>query len=806
MSTAPSQSGDQRCDLPIEGMTCAACAARIEKRLAKQPGVSSASVNYATKVATVRFDPGAVDVQSLAKAVDDLGYSARVPEAAPSALPSSRPALGVLHPHGNGPAPEASTTASGPPPMVTSAGTPPQAASLGHIHASPADAETRRLLMNLVIGAALALPVFIIAMSHGKLDSLVGPTFTEWSHWIQLALTTPVLFWSGRRFFRAAWKGLLHFSFNMDTLVALGTGSAYVYSLVATIWPGFFAIGVHDPASHAGVPVYYEAAAVIIVLILLGRFLESRATSRTGAAIARLISLQPRTARVLIDGREVDVSIESVRVGDIVLVRPGEKIPVDATVQSGRSSIDESMLTGESMPVDKSEGSIVFAATLNTTGSLRLVATRVGADTVLQQIVRLVREAQGNKAPIARLADRVSSVFVPIVLGIALLTFIVWWLLSPVETRLSMSLTAALSVLIIACPCALGLATPSAIMVGTGRGAEMGILIKGGEALETAHKLTAVVLDKTGTITEGKPTLTDIISAPGIGERELLRMAASAERDSEHPLAAAIVSAAKAQSITLAQSTSFLAVVGQGIEATIEGRRVLVGTPSLLQSRGVSVSLTDRAAALSGQGRTVLHASIDSTEWGLLAVADRVKATSKQAVDRLRSMGLQVIILTGDNRATARAIADELGIDDVHAEVLPGDKSDHVAALQREGHVVAMVGDGINDAPALAQADIGMAIGTGTDVAIEAADITLMRGDLRSVPDAIALSHATMRTIRRNLFWAFAYNVVGIPIAAGVLFPLTGWLLSPIIASAAMAMSSVSVVTSSLRLRTARLD
>jgi Cu+-exporting ATPase len=643
-------------------------------------------------------------------------------------------------------------------------------------------------------------------MSHGKFEALVGPPLSGWSHWIQLALTTPVLFWCGRRFFRAAWKGLLHFSFNMDTLVAMGTGSAYIYSLAATIRPGFFAARTHADPSQQGVPVYFEAAAVIIVLILLGRFLESRASSRTGAAIARLVALQPRTARVFIDGREIDVAIESVRVGDVVLVRPGEKIPVDASVQSGRSSVDESMLTGESMPVEKSQGDTVFAATMNATGSLRLAATKVGADTVLQQIVRLVREAQGNKAPIARLADRVSSYFVPIVLGLALVTFIVWWLVSPIDTRLSMSLIAALSVLIIACPCALGLATPSAIMVGTGRGAEMGILIKGGEALETAHKITTIVLDKTGTITEGKPTLTDLIAAPGADERELLRMTASAERHSEHPLAAAIVSAAASRSIPLAEPSTFNAMVGQGVEATVVGRRVLIGSPSLLQSRGVPISLLPRAAELAGLGRTTLHVAIDGAEAGLLAVADRVKSTSKQAVDRLHAMGLKVVMLTGDNRATARAIATEIGVDDVHAEVLPGDKAEHVAALQRQGHIVAMVGDGINDAPALARADIGMAIGTGTDVAIEAADITLMRGDLRSVPDAIALSRATMRTIRRNLFWAFAYNVVGIPIAAGVLFPLTGWLLSPIIASAAMAMSSVSVVTSSLRLRTAKLE
>ncbi len=775
MSTAPSQEGGERCDLPIEGMTCAACAARIERRLAKQPGVTSASVNYATKVATVRFDAGTIDAGALAKVVDDLGYSASVPEAiaAKSAAP-------------------------------VNAGVPPAAAN-----AAPADisdAEARRLFSNLLVGAALALPVFIIAMSHGKLEAIVGPPLSGWSPWIQMALTTPILFWCGRSIFRSAWRGLLHLSFNMDTLVALGTGAAYFFSLAASIWPGFFV--PPRPAahtSHADVPIYYESAAVIIVLILLGRFLESRATGRAGAAIARLVSLQPRTARVVRNGLEVDVAIESVRVNDELLVRPGEMIPVDATVRSGRSAVDESMLTGESMPVEKSEGSGVYAATMNTSGSLRLVATRVGAETALQQIVRLVREAQGNKAPIARLADRVSSFFVPIVLGLALVTFIVWWLASPIESRLSMSLTAAVSVLMIACPCALGLATPSAIMVGTGRGAEMGILIKGGEALETAHRLTAVVLDKTGTVTEGRPTLTDIIAAPGFDEGELLRLAAGAERHSEHPIAAAIVNAAHSRGLTLAEPTEFRAIAGQGVEATADGHRVLVGTPSLLKSRGVQAALSERAAELERQGRTTLRVSIDAHEVGLLAVADRVKATSKDAVDRLHDLGLKVVMLTGDNPATARAIGGEVGVDDVSAQVMPADKAEHVALLQRRGHVVAMVGDGINDAPALARADVGMAIGTGADVAIEAADITLMRGDLRGVPDAIALSRATMRTIRRNLFWAFAYNVVGIPIAAGALFPLTGWLLSPMIASAAMAMSSLSVVASSLRLRTARL-
>jgi Cu+-exporting ATPase len=554
------------------------------------------------------------------------------------------------------------------------------------------------------------------------------------------------------------------------------------------------------------VPVYYEAAAVIIVLILLGKYFEARATGRTSAAIKRLIGMQARTARVMRDGTEQDVPIESVIVGDRVLVRPGEKIPVDGNVESGQSAVDESMLTGESVPVEKAAGDSVFGATMNTTGALRLVATKVGADSALQQIVRLVQEAQGSKAPIARLADKISGVFVPIVIGIALVTFVVWWFASPVESRLSMALVTAVSVLIIACPCALGLATPTAIMVGTGRGAEKGILIKGGEALETAHKLTAIVLDKTGTITHGKPAVTDIIPAPGgtLDERELLRLAASAEQHSEHPLAAAIVREATARGLSLAEPIGFQAVVGHGVEAQVDGHAVLVGKAALLAQRTIQSALAEKAAALAAMGRTPMFVAVDSREAGIVAVADTVRPESKEAIATMHALGLRVVMMTGDNQRTAEAVASQVGVDVVFADVLPKDKADKVKALQAEGHVVGMVGDGINDAPALAQADVGLAVGTGTDVAMESADITLMRGDLRAVPQAIALSHATMRTIKQNLFWAFIYNVVGIPIAAGVLFPFTGWLLSPIIASAAMAFSSVSVVLNSLRLRHSR--
>ncbi len=792
-----------RADLPIEGMTCASCANRIEKRLGKQPGVTSASVNFATKVATVKYDPEATGPEKLAKAVDDIGYKAVVPPA--SLAEVNAPHGHADHDHAAMLAAQRDGTHAGHA-MSGGAGSEDHSA-----HMNVGEAETRRLLTKMIVGAALSLPVLVITMSHGTIEAFN----VSWINWLQLALTTPVMFWCGWQFFRSAWKGLRHFSANMDTLVAMGTGAAYLYSLAATIWPGFFAgvSGTTARAAHADgamgmtmVPVYYEAAAVIIVLILLGKYFEARATGRTSAAIKRLMGMQARTARVMRNGAEQDVPIDSVVVGDRVLVRPGEKIPVDGNVESGQSAVDESMLTGESVPVEKAAGDSVFGATMNTTGALRLVATKVGADSALQQIVRLVQEAQGSKAPIARLADRISGVFVPIVIAIALVTFVVWWFASPVESRLNMALVTAVSVLIIACPCALGLATPTAIMVGTGRGAEKGILIKGGEALETAHKLTAIVLDKTGTITHGKPAVTDIITAPGatLDEREFLRLAASAEQHSEHPLAAAIVREATARGLSLTEPIGFRAVVGHGVEATVDGHPVLVGKAALLAQRDIQSALAENAAGLAAKGRTPMFVAVDGREAGIIAVADTVRLESKEAIATMHALGLRVVMMTGDNQRTAEAVASQVGVDVVFADVLPKDKADKVKALQEEGHVVGMVGDGINDAPALAQADVGLAVGTGTDVAMESADITLMRGDLRAVPQAIALSQATMRTIKQNLFWAFIYNVVGIPIAAGVLFPFTGWLLSPIIASAAMAFSSVSVVLNSLRLAKAR--
>lgn len=797
-STAPQRARSTvRVDLPIEGMSCASCAARIEKRLGKQLGVESASVNFATKIATVKYDAATNGADNLVKVVEDIGYGAKLPAQRP--LPSKDNEK-QSPPHGHfGHDHAAMMMAQSMDHASQHAGT--SESHSAHMHVD--EAQAKLLRRKVIVGAALSVPVLLIAMSHGK----IGAFNVAWINWLQLALTTPVILWCGAQFFVSAWKGLKHFSANMDTLVALGTGAAFLYSLVVTTWPSVITTaGVSHGAMHGMAPVYYEAAAVIIVLILLGKYFEARATGQTTAAIKRLMGMQPKTARVVRNGVESDIAIEQVVIGDIVLVRPGEKIPVDGKVQGGESSIDESMLTGESLPVDKKIGDGVFGATINTTGALRVIATKVGANTALQQIVRMVQEAQGSKAPIARLADKISGVFVPVVIAIALLTFVVWWVASPVETRLTMSLVTAVSVLIIACPCALGLATPTAIMVGTGRGAEQGILIKSGSALETAHRMTAMVLDKTGTLTHGKPAVTEILVRAGaaVSEAELLRLAASVEKHSEHPLASAIVNEATNRSLVTNEPSQFRAVVGHGIEAQVGGKSMLVGKAALLEQRGINVSLKERADELASLGRTPMFVAIDGQEMGIIAVADTVRPESKAAIEAMHALGLQVVMMTGDTRRTADTIAAQVGIDQVEAEVLPKDKADKVKELQAKGYVVGMVGDGINDAPALAQADVGLAVGTGTDVAMESADITLMRGDLRAVPQAIALSKATMRTIKQNLFWAFIYNIVGIPIAAGVLYPISGWLLSPIIASAAMAFSSVSVVLNSLRLRSMR--
>ena len=822
----------ERVDLPITGMSCAACARTIEKTLSKAPGVRSANVNFATSRATVEYDPAATKVGDLVAQVRDVGYgTAGSAHAEFIVNDSSRPSgsagplegrlerlPGVLAASFN-----LSTSAVHVeylPGSIDLAAIRAAIHEFGYeVHDSDGnsgnvsvedseqayrDAEYRELRRKFWVAAVLSAPVLVIAMAHGSIP-LLNFAGVEW---LQLALTTPVVFYAGAQFYRGAWAAFRHRAADMNTLIAVGTGAAYLYSVAATIAPGFFAAAAGSDMAAMGhgatTPVYFEAASVIIALILLGRMLEARAKGRTGEAIRRLAGLQAKTARVVRDGVDVDVPIEEVLAGDIVLVRPGEKVPVDGIVEEGTSTIDESMLTGESLPVDKSAGDEVFGATINKTGSFRFRATKVGKDTALQQIVKMVADAQGSKAPIARLADVISGIFTPIVIAIAIATFVVWFVAAPVDVRFSMALVNFVSVLIIACPCALGLATPTAIMVGTGRGAENGILIKGGESLETAHRIQTVVLDKTGTITEGKPAMTDVIVATGsaVAKEELLRLAASAEAASEHPLGEAIVAGAKARGLELTRVTEFAAAPGHGIEATVDERRVLIGRATHLGDLGIDTSALDtRAAELATDGKTPMFVAVDGSFAGLIAVADRVKPESKDAVAALRRLGIEVVMMTGDNRRTAEAVARQVGIDRVLAEVLPEGKSAEIKRLRQGGRVVAMVGDGINDAPALAEADLGIAIGTGTDVAMEASDITLIRGDLRGVVTAIALSRATMRTIKQNLFWAFVYNVVGIPVAAGVLYPFAGWLLSPVLASAAMSLSSVSVVTNSLRLR-----
>jgi len=734
----------------LGGIHCPSCVIAIEKVLSRTEGVLDVNTNFDSKRATVNYDPNAVNPDVLASLVRKLGYTANeVAEEKEIEEPSAT-----------------------------------------------MEEEVEDLRLRLIVAAVLTLPVVIL----GMIPRAMPPSPLAY---IQFVLTGAALFWSGRRIMRSAWGAVYNRASDMNVLIAIGTLSAFLYSSVATFAPELFIR--HGVEPH----VYYETASVIITLILLGKLLEAKARSHTSDAIRKLISLQARTARVILDGREEDVPIEEVRVGDLLVVRPGEKIPVDGVIREGFSTVDESMITGESIPVDKQPGDQAIGATINKTGSFVMEATRVGRDTVLAQIVRLVRQAQSAKPPIQKLADVVAGYFVPVVICVAITTFVVWYIAGP-PPSISYALVTFVAVLIIACPCALGLATPTAVSVGTGRAAEHGILIRSIEALEIAGRITTVVLDKTGTVTTGTPALTDVIPAQSVDADELLWLAASAERFSEHPIAQAILEGVRSRAKNeewiaekqLGSAKRFEALPGGGIRATVDSRDVLVGTAKLMSSEGVDITEFEPIATkLQDQGKTAMFVAAESRVIGVIAVADTVKPGSREAVEELQNMGLEVVMITGDNAQTAQAIGRQVGIDSVIAEVLPEEKASRVKSLQAQGKTVAMVGDGINDAPALAQADLGIAIGSGTDIAIESSDITLISGELKGVVTAIRLSRATVRNIKQNLFFAFVYNVIGIPIAAGVLYPATGLLLNPIIASAAMALSSISVVTNALRLR-----
>ena len=745
---------------PVVGMTCASCSNRIERFLRKTDGVVEANVNLATEVATIRYLPEAVGRSELVGAIEKAGYDVR-----PGALEAAEAQ-----------APGAAATAA-----VDS-----ELDETERIRAR----EQRELGIQSAVSIGVAVGIMVLMFAPLPLSMADVNRLVIWP-------ATFVQFWAGRRYYQAAWKSARHGGTNMSTLVAVGTSAAWGYSVFVTMYP--------EVIMRAGLPAetYFDSSTLIIGLILLGKWLESRAKGRTTGAIRRLVGLQAKTARLVRADGDVDVPIEQVQPGDLLRVRPGEKIPVDGIVAEGSSAVDEAMLTGEAMPVTKGPGDEVIGATLNTTGSFVMRATRVGRDTALAQIVEMVRRAQGSKAPIQRVADQISGIFVPVVLAVAAATFALWWLLGP-EPKLTLALAAFITVVIIACPCAMGLATPTAIMVGTGRGAEAGILVRGGEALENAHRVTAVILDKTGTLTRGKPAVAEVIPAGHRAEDDLLRLAAAVEAGSEHPLASAILLAARDRGLAFPGGDGVLATAGGGAEATVDGRAVLVGSARFLGERGVDLGeLAAAGEAQAAVGRSPVFVAVDGAPAGLLAIADPVKPESAEAVRALEAAGIEAWLVTGDHRATALAVAAQVGIppERVRAQVLPGDKAGVVDELRARGKVVAMVGDGINDAPALAAADLGIAIGTGADVAIEASDITLVGGDPRGVVAAIALSRRTMAVIRQNLFWAFAYNVALIPIAMGILYPFFGITLNPAMAAGAMALSSVSVISNSLRLR-----
>jgi Cu+-exporting ATPase len=819
LTEKPASDKTTKASIPITGMTCTTCALTVEKGLAETPGVEKAAVNFASEKASIEYDPGKTNLTKLAQAVFELGYSVATRKSiypvggmtCASCVAQVEDALkdvpGVISVGVNLGSEKATVeyiegiTYTDMKKAVEDAGYELGKEIEGLEDVSEtSQREVRKVRNRFIVAAILTVPIVVMMLT----PMFTGMNFLLW------ALATPVQFWAGWRFYKGAWGALKHRTTDMNTLIAVGSSAAYIYSVIATVFPGVFT------SNGIKANVYFDTSAAIITLILLGRYLEARAKGQTSEAIKKLIGLQPKTAIVFRNGLEQQIPIEEVVVGDLIQVKPGERVPVDGIVREGYSSLDESMITGESIPVEKKTGDEVIGATINKTGSFKFEATKIGKDTTLARIVRLVEEAQGSKAPVQKLADVIASYFVPIVIGIAVVTFLVWFFAGP-PPHLTYAFLNFVAVLVIACPCALGLATPTAIIVGTGKGAEQGILIRSADALERAHKINVVLLDKTGTLTQGKPSVTDIIAAAGYSRDEVLRLAASAEKNSEHSLAEAIVKTATGKNLTLSAASDFMAMPGLGIEAVVDGKQVVLGNLKLIQEHKLILNeLEFKANELVSAGKTVMFLSVDGQGAGLIALADTIKPEAQKVVHQLHKMGIEVAMVTGDNQRTAESIARQAGIDRVFAEVLPEHKADEVKKLQSEGKVVAMVGDGINDAPALAQADVGIAIGTGTDVAMETGDITLIRGELSGIVTAISLSKRTMRTIRQNLFWAFAYNVILIPVAAGVLYfafrngTVPSGLkfalgdrgfLNPILAAAAMALSSITVVTNSLRLR-----